>query len=144
MQPFKFLHAVRLCESGLASRAQDYCREIAEYVMRNPTRVESDFLPDFLQQLSHLSERLKYQVCIFLSLIYVYIVEQIKQWFQRIPWLKPCVQSFNSPLVLHLIKELKLKVQLNSFTLIQWFWIIDIFGRMHKCCEFISFLSLRC
>ena len=61
-KPFKFLHAVRLCEAGLASRAQDYCREVAEFVMRNPAGVQSDFMPDFLQQLQHLADRLKYQV----------------------------------------------------------------------------------
>jgi hypothetical protein len=61
LQPFKFLHAVRLCEYGFSSRAQDYCRELSEYVMRNPTRVQTDFLPDFLAQLSHLSDCLKYQ-----------------------------------------------------------------------------------
>ena len=53
---------MRLCEAGLSSRAQDYCREIAEYVMRNPGRVETDFMPDFLSQLSYLADRLKYQV----------------------------------------------------------------------------------
>lgn len=61
LQPFKFLHAIRLCEAGLVSRAQDYCREVAEFVMRNPSRVESDFIPDFLQQIQHLADRLKYQ-----------------------------------------------------------------------------------
>ena len=62
LQPFKLLHAVRLCEAGLVSRAQDYCREIAAHVTRPGARIEPDFLPDLLTQLLHLSERLKYQV----------------------------------------------------------------------------------
>jgi len=61
LQPFKFLHAVRLVECGLATRAQDYCREIAEFVMKNPARLETDFMPDFLLQLQHLIDKLKYQ-----------------------------------------------------------------------------------
>lgn len=61
LQPFKFVHAVRLCEVGLVARAQDYCRQIAQFVVRCPSRVETDFMPDFLQQLAYLSDRLKYQ-----------------------------------------------------------------------------------
>ena len=61
-QPFKFLHAVRLVEAGLSSQAQDYCKQIAEFVVANPTKIVTDFLPDFLTQLEHLSDKLKYQV----------------------------------------------------------------------------------
>ena len=61
-------------ESGLASRAQDYCREIAEFVMRNPTRLETDFMPDFLMQLQYLVDKLKYQVHFSYVLILVFRV----------------------------------------------------------------------
>lgn len=61
LQPFKFLHAVRLVEAGLSSQAQDYCKQIAEFVVANPTKIVTDFLPDFLTQLEHLSDKLKYQ-----------------------------------------------------------------------------------
>ncbi len=65
-QPFKLLHAVRLCEAGLVSRAQDYCRQVADHVTRGggAARIQPDFLPDFLSQLLNLSERLKYQVAV--------------------------------------------------------------------------------
>jgi hypothetical protein len=56
------LHAVRLVECGLTNQAQAYCREIAEYVINNPNNIVRDFLPEFLQQLETLSDRLKYQV----------------------------------------------------------------------------------
>jgi len=61
LQPFKFLHAVRLVEAGLSSQAQDYCRQIAEFVVTNQTKIVTDFLPDFLTQLETLSDKLKYQ-----------------------------------------------------------------------------------
>jgi len=46
------------------SRAQDYCRQVADHVTREggAARLQPDFLPDFLHQLLNLSERLKYQV----------------------------------------------------------------------------------
>ncbi len=76
-QPFKLLHAVRLCEAGLVSRAQDYCRQVAYHVTRGggAARIQPDFLPDFLNQLLNLSERLKYQVAVC---VIFFMVSQLK------------------------------------------------------------------
>ncbi len=69
---------MRLCEAGLVSRAQDYCRQVADHVIRGggAARIQPDFLPDFLSQLLNLSERLKYQVAVRGA--YFFIVSPLK------------------------------------------------------------------
>ena len=64
LQPYKFLHCQRLLECGLASRAQDYTRELADWlaarVAAGATQVETDPVPGWVAATHHLATRLKY------------------------------------------------------------------------------------
>jgi len=64
LQPYKFLHCQRLLECGLANRAQDYTRELADWlaarVAAGATQVETDPVPGWVGATNYLATRLKY------------------------------------------------------------------------------------
>jgi hypothetical protein len=60
LQPYKYLHCLRLLETGLAARAQDYLRQLAEWLATACTQVEQDPVPGWTLGVRHLAHRLKY------------------------------------------------------------------------------------
>ena len=65
MQPYKYLHLLRLLEAGLSTRAQDYTRVLAEHICACVTgglMVEQETVPGWVTNTQHLAEMLKYLV----------------------------------------------------------------------------------
>jgi hypothetical protein len=59
LQPYKYLHCLRLLETGLAARAQDYLRQLADWLAAAAV-VEQDPVPGWPLGAQHLAHRLKY------------------------------------------------------------------------------------
>ena len=65
LQPYKYLHLLRLLEAGLSTRAQDYTRVLAEHICACVTgglMVEQETVPGWVTNTQHLAEMLKYLV----------------------------------------------------------------------------------
>ena len=64
-QPYKYLQLTRLLEAGLTTRAQDYTRVLAQYVINTAATagsVEQSTFPGWVNNTLHLAEKLKYLV----------------------------------------------------------------------------------
>ena len=75
LQPYKFLHCQRLLECGLASRAQDYTRVLAEHVcacVNGGLMLEQETVPGLVTNTQHLAEMLKYLVSEMQLILFVY------------------------------------------------------------------------
>ena len=65
LQPYKYLHLLRLLEAGLSTRAQDYTRVLAEQLCACVTgglMVDQETVPGWVTNTQHLAEMLKYLV----------------------------------------------------------------------------------
>eukprot|EP00092_Neocalanus_flemingeri_P007473 GFUD01008070.1.p1 GENE.GFUD01008070.1~~GFUD01008070.1.p1 ORF type:complete len:2334 (+),score=842.22 GFUD01008070.1:46-7047(+) len=63
LQPYKYLHCLRLVETGHSTRAQDYARVLADYVTESVASghvVEQDTVPGWVGHTAYLAEKLKY------------------------------------------------------------------------------------
>ena len=65
LQPYKYLHLLRLLEAGFSTRAQDYTRVLAEHVAQCVAGghvVEQETVPNWVNNTLFLAEKLKYLV----------------------------------------------------------------------------------
>ena len=65
LQPYKYLHCVRLVEAGLATKALDYARVLGDYVkgsVGSGHTIDIDTVPGWVGYSSYLIEKLKYLV----------------------------------------------------------------------------------
>ena len=65
LQPYKYLQLTRLLEAGLTTRAQDYSRVLAQYVINTAataSSVEQSTFPNWVINTLYLAEKLKYLV----------------------------------------------------------------------------------
>merc|ERR1719158_1279922 len=63
LQPYKYLHCVRLVEAGLATLAQDYVRVLGDYVASSVAGghiIDHETVPGWVQYTAYLAEKLKY------------------------------------------------------------------------------------
>merc|ERR1712106_827455 len=63
LQPYKYLHCLRLIEAGLSTLAQDYVRVLADYVVSSVSGghvVEQETVPGWVGYTGYLAEKLKY------------------------------------------------------------------------------------
>ena len=78
MQPYKYLHLLRLLEAGLSTRAQDYTRVLAEHVcacVNGGLMLEQETVPGWVNNTQHLAEMLKYLVSELQLILLVYILQ---------------------------------------------------------------------
>ena len=64
-QPYKYLQLTRLLEAGLTTRAQDYTRVLAQFLINaaaSASMVEQSTFPDWVTNTLYLAEKLKYLV----------------------------------------------------------------------------------
>ena len=65
LQPYKYLQLTRLLEAGLTTRAQDYTRVLAQFLINaaaSASMVEQSTFPDWVTNTLYLAEKLKYLV----------------------------------------------------------------------------------
>jgi len=63
LQPYKYLHCLRLVETGHSTRGQDYARVLADYVTNTVAAghtVEQETVPGWVGHTAYLAEKLKY------------------------------------------------------------------------------------
>jgi len=63
LQPYKYLHCVRLVEAGLATLAQDYVRVLGDYVVASVAGghiIDQETVPGWVGYTAYLAEKLKY------------------------------------------------------------------------------------
>ena len=73
LQPYKYLQLTRLLEAGLTTRAQDYTRVLAQYVINTAataSSVEQSTFPNWVNNTLYLAEKLKYLVRCMHGLIF--------------------------------------------------------------------------
>ena len=64
-QPYKYLQLTRLLEAGLTTRAQDYTRVLAQFLINaaaSANMVEQSTFPNWVSNTLYLAEKLKYLV----------------------------------------------------------------------------------
>ena len=72
LQPYKYLHCVRLVEAGLATLALDYVRVLADYVVDSVAgghTMDQETVPCWVEYTAYLAEKLKYLVSMEYSVI---------------------------------------------------------------------------